>query len=108
MSSPGIQGPNAAPEVDPEVAPEAAPETKPGLLTISFKDTSAVPLKFRVKQSLSFETIFKVYEDKKGVEMGAFKYLKDGEILARSSNPLDSGMQDNDQIDVVVMQTGGS
>lgn len=63
---------------------------------------------FKVKMDTKFEKIFKAFSEKEGVAVGSMNFLYDGIRLKKDSSPKMYEMQDGDQIDVAVEQTGGA
>ena len=51
--------------------------------------------------------VFTTYAAKKGVQAGAVRFLLDGERIEPDSTPKMLELEDQDQIDCVLEQTGG-
>ena len=54
------------------------------------------------------EKVFQTYAQRKGVELNAIRFLLDGEIVQPDSTPEALSLEDQDQIDCMLFQTGGS
>ena len=63
---------------------------------------------FKVKRSIKFEKIFAAYATKKGTAPEGYKFSRDGEPVMKDDTPESLGLEENDQIDAMVQQTGGS
>ena len=88
-----------------EDEPEPAGASKH--LTISIKDPQGEAIQFRVKKETSFEKIFGAFEKQKGVGPQTYSYFFDGNRLARTGTVKFHEMEDGDQIDAQLEQTGG-
>lgn len=80
-----------------------APET----ITIKVKDAAGDEMSFKVKKSTKLEKIFDAYAGRKGISAASLKFMLDGERLKGDQTPKMLELEDNDQIDAVLEQTGG-
>jgi len=51
--------------------------------------------------------VFATYAERKGVQAGSLRFLLDGERIEPEQTPKMLELEDNDQIDCVLEQTGG-
>ena len=51
--------------------------------------------------------VFEAYAKRKGVDVGALRFLLDGERIAETASPKMLELEDEDQIDCVLQQLGG-
>jgi small ubiquitin-related modifier len=51
--------------------------------------------------------VFNTYAQRKGVQMSSLRFLLDGERIADSTTPQDLELDDQDQIDCMLEQSGG-
>ena len=51
--------------------------------------------------------VFEAYASRKGVDVGALRFLLDGERIAETASPKMLELEDEDQIDCVLQQLGG-
>ncbi len=51
--------------------------------------------------------VFEAYASRKGVEVGALRFLLDGERISETASPKMLELEDEDQIDCVLQQLGG-
>ncbi len=61
-----------------------------------------------MKKTIKFEKIFAAFIGKKGAAPGSYKFQYDGAVVADADTPESLGLEDNDQIDAMVQQTGGA
>jgi small ubiquitin-related modifier len=77
-------------------------------LMLNVKPTVGDIVQFRVKKTTTFEKIFAAYSAKAGVALGSFRFVFDGQLLKASDTPKMLELEDGDQIDAQIEQTGGS
>ena len=51
--------------------------------------------------------VFEAYANRKGVDVGALRFLLDGERISETASPKMLELEDEDQIDCVLQQLGG-
>ncbi len=51
--------------------------------------------------------VFEAYASRKGVDVGALRFLLDGERISETASPKMLELEDEDQIDCVLQQLGG-
>jgi small ubiquitin-related modifier len=63
---------------------------------------------FKIKKTTKMSKVFQTYAAKKGVQVGSIRFLLDGERIEADSTPKMLELEDQDQIDCVLEQTGGT
>jgi Ubiquitin-like protein (sentrin) len=51
--------------------------------------------------------VFKAFSEEKGVQIGSFRFLLDGQAIEAENTPKSLDLEDQDQIDCVLAQVGG-
>ena len=81
---------------------------KPATITLRVKDqTGEEPIHFKVKTTTMMGKVFRAYAQRKGLEMGALRFLLDADRLTDLKTVEASGLEDGDQIDVHLEMVGG-
>jgi small ubiquitin-related modifier len=62
---------------------------------------------FKIKKTTKMSKVFQTYAAKKGVQVGSIRFLLDGERIEPEQTPKMLELEDQDQIDCVLEQTGG-
>ncbi|PWA91691.1 small ubiquitin-related modifier 2 [Artemisia annua] len=62
---------------------------------------------FRIKRSTQFKKLMNAYCDRQSVEMNSIAFLFDGRRLRAEQTPDELEMEDGDEIDAMLHQTGG-
>jgi small ubiquitin-related modifier len=62
---------------------------------------------FKIKKSTKMSKVFNTYAQRKGVQMSSLRFLLDGERIAETNTPQDLELDDQDQIDCMLEQSGG-
>jgi len=60
-----------------------------------------------VKKTTKMSKVFDAYAQRKGVQRKALRFLLDGERIQDDQTPDDLDLDENDQIDCLLEQTGG-
>eukprot|EP00938_MAST-03A_sp_MAST-3A-sp1_P000769 g769.t1 len=76
-------------------------------ITIRVKNQSSQEVFFKVKMDIAMGKVFKAYAKKTGVQVNELRFLLDGERVKADATPKSLELEDQDQIDVVLEQTGG-
>ncbi|EED93352.1 predicted protein, partial [Thalassiosira pseudonana CCMP1335] len=63
---------------------------------------------FKIKRSTKMSKVFATYAGRKGVQEGSIRFLLDGERIPGDATPKTLELEDQDQIDCMLEQTGGS
>ncbi|KAL8195572.1 hypothetical protein R6Q57_025975 [Mikania cordata] len=74
-------------------------------LTIAWKDGNEVF--FRIKRSTQLKKLMNAYCDRQSVELNSIAFLFDGRRLRAEQTPDELEMEDGDEIDAMLHQTGG-
>jgi small ubiquitin-related modifier len=77
-------------------------------ITIKIRDQSENFIHFKVKKSTEMKKIFDAYASKLGVNPSNLRFLHDGEKIKDSDTPKMLELENDDQIDVLLEQVGGS
>jgi len=70
------------------------------------KDQTGEETFFKVKLTTKMHKVFTAYASRKGVQMNALRFLLDGERINADQTPLQLEMEEQDQIDCLLEQTG--
>ncbi|CAL1702519.1 unnamed protein product [Somion occarium] len=63
---------------------------------------------FKIKRSTKLSKLQSAYAQKVGKDVGSIRFLYDGNRVNENDTPASLDMEDNDAIDVMVEQVGGS
>ncbi|KAK9847011.1 hypothetical protein WJX84_001018 [Apatococcus fuscideae] len=103
---------NSSPRTFIQMADETSGETKPKIegqaLQLVVKDQSGTEVHFRVKTKTKFEKIIAAYCSKKALDTKTLRFLHDGQRINGQQTPEELGMEDNEVIDAITEQQGGS
>ncbi len=85
-------------------------DEKPGNehLSLKVKAQDGNEVFFKVKRTTQFHKVMGAYCKKVGADMESVRFLFDGQRLQPNQTPQEVGMEDEDVIDAMVMQTGGA
>ena len=90
-------------DAEPKKEEGAGSET----ITIRVKDQTGEETFFKIKKSTKMEKVFQTYATRKGVDYSALRFLLDGERIGVDATPKTLELEDQDQIDCMLQQTGG-
>jgi len=62
---------------------------------------------FKVKKTTKMSKVFETYSLRRGVQASSLRFLLDGERIKGEQTPNELELQDQDQIDCMLEQTGG-
>lgn len=62
---------------------------------------------FKIKKTTRMSKVFETYAQRKGIQAQSLRFLLDGERIQGDQTPKMLEMEDQDQIDAVLEQTGG-
>ncbi|GMH61354.1 hypothetical protein TL16_g03239, partial [Triparma laevis f. inornata] len=62
---------------------------------------------FKIKRSTKMEKVFQTYATRRGVDFNSLRFLLDGERIGPDETPKTLELDDQDQIDCMLEQTGG-
>jgi len=77
-------------------------------LSLKVKSQDGNEVYFKVKKTTSFAKVMNAYCKKVGADPEQVRFLFDGQRLRSEQTPQDLDMEDEDEIDAMVQQTGGS
>ncbi|CAI9088386.1 OLC1v1022695C1 [Oldenlandia corymbosa var. corymbosa] len=89
-------------------APEE--EKKPGdqHINLKVKGQDGTEVFFRIKRSTQLKKLINAYCERQSVDLAAMAFLFDGRRLQGEQTPDQLEMEDGDEIDAMLHQTGGS
>mmetsp|Transcript_26864 Transcript_26864/g.43229 ORF Transcript_26864/g.43229 Transcript_26864/m.43229 type:complete len:104 (+) Transcript_26864:364-675(+) len=76
-------------------------------ITIRVKEQAGEETYFKVKKTTKMSKVFDAFAQRKGVSRGALRFLLDGDRIKDDQTPEDLDLDQNDQIDCLLEQTGG-
>jgi small ubiquitin-related modifier len=76
-------------------------------LSLKVKSQDGNEVYFKVKKTTTFSKVMNAYCKKVGADMSSVRFLFDGQRLREEQTPADLDMEDEDEIDAMVAQTGG-
>mmetsp|Transcript_32280 Transcript_32280/g.37900 ORF Transcript_32280/g.37900 Transcript_32280/m.37900 type:complete len:98 (-) Transcript_32280:244-537(-) len=91
-------------------AEDVKPDVKPPQeqMTVCIKDQSGDETFFKIKKTTKMGKIFGVYAERKGVQVNSIRFTFDGLRVGPEATPDSIGLEDSDQIDCMIEQTGGA
>ncbi|PPQ69402.1 hypothetical protein CVT25_004635 [Psilocybe cyanescens] len=89
---------------------EHEPKQEDNNTTINIKvvSSSGEEVFFKIKRSTKLSKLQGAYASKVGKDVGSIRFLYDGSRIQDDDTPATLDMEDNDTIDVMVEQVGGS
>mmetsp|Transcript_22188 Transcript_22188/g.61791 ORF Transcript_22188/g.61791 Transcript_22188/m.61791 type:complete len:92 (+) Transcript_22188:221-496(+) len=90
------------------MADETKPEPENAPITIRVRDQTGEETFFKIKKTTKMQKVFDTYAQRKGVEASSLRFLLDGERIEADATPKTLELDDQDQIDCMLEQTGGS
>ncbi|CAG9319046.1 unnamed protein product [Blepharisma stoltei] len=76
-------------------------------VTLKVKSQDGNEIFFKIKKSTQLKKLMEAYCSRNGVNPTTVRFLFDGERIQETSTPVSLGMEDGDEIDAMVEQTGG-
>ncbi|KAK0553374.1 SUMO protein smt3 [Tilletia horrida] len=80
----------------------------PEQLNIKVKDAEGNEVFFKVKRHTRLSKLRKAYAERMGKQETQIRFVFDGERITDECTPMSLNMEDNDEIDAMVEQVGGS
>jgi small ubiquitin-related modifier len=77
-------------------------------ITLKVKAQDGNEVFFKIKRVTQLRKLMDAYCSRQGVSPGTVRFLFDGERILETATPTDLGMEEGDEIDAMVEQTGGS
>jgi len=84
------------------------PTESPDHLNMKVKSQDGNEVFFKVKKTTQFSKIFGAYCKKVGADQASVRFLFDGNRVRDDQTPEQLGMENDDIIDAMVQQTGGT
>ena len=72
------------------------------------KNAEGKEVVFKLKMGTALKKLMEAYCQREGLPFDGVRFLYDGERLLPTQTPAELGMEDGDEIDALVEQTGGS
>jgi len=88
--------------------PNAGGEDPNATINIKVVSSTGEEVFFKIKRSTRLSKLQGAYASKVGKDVGSIRFLYDGTRINDDDTPLSLEMDDNDTIDVMVEQVGGS
>ncbi|KZV71482.1 small ubiquitin-related modifier [Peniophora sp. CONT] len=89
----------------PEVKAEEGPNAPINIKVVS---STGEEIYFKIKRSTKLSKLQGAYANKVGKDVASIRFLYDGNRIQDDDTPSSLDMEDNDTIDVMVEQVGGS
>jgi hypothetical protein len=86
--------------------PENAAGDHSGIISIRVRDISGEVTFFRIKLDTKMVNVFEAYSSRKGVSREDLRFIFDGAWINGESTPRMLELEDGDEIDVMIAQTG--
>jgi len=94
----------APPQTQDEVKTEGSPET----INIKVVTSSGEEVFFKIKRNTKLSKLRGAYANKVGKDINSIRFLYEGNRINDDDTPGSLDMEENDTIDVMVEQVGGS
>ncbi|KAG5510799.1 hypothetical protein JKF63_07871 [Porcisia hertigi] len=101
-------GNNDAPPPAPVKAEAAAAAASAQQISLKVVNADGAEMFFKIKRGTQLKKLIDAYCKKQGISRGSVRFLFDGAPIDESKTPDDLGMEEDDVIDAMVEQTGGS
>jgi small ubiquitin-related modifier len=76
-------------------------------ITLKVKSQDGGELLFKIKRNTQLKKLMDAYCSRNGISPSTVRFLFDGQRIMESSTPSELRMEENDQIDAMIEQTGG-
>mmetsp|Transcript_18589 Transcript_18589/g.23943 ORF Transcript_18589/g.23943 Transcript_18589/m.23943 type:complete len:92 (-) Transcript_18589:66-341(-) len=76
-------------------------------ITLRVRDQTGEETFFKIKKTTKMSKVFETYASRKGVQASSLRFMLDGERIEPSQTPKTLELDDQDQIDCMLEQTGG-
>ncbi|EGR34351.1 ubiquitin-like protein smt3, putative [Ichthyophthirius multifiliis] len=83
------------------------PQANNEYLNLKVKSQDGEEIFFKIKRTTQFKKLMDAYCQRVQVNLNNVRFLFDGDKILESQTPADLKMENNDEIDVVIEQTGG-
>ncbi|GFY99091.1 Small ubiquitin-related modifier like [Actinidia chinensis var. chinensis] len=92
----------------PPAEEDKKPGDQSGHINLKVKGQDGNEVFFRIKRSTQLKKLMNAYCDRQSVEINSIAFLFDGRRLRGEQTPDELEMEDGDEIDAMLHQTGGS
>jgi len=97
------------PAAESDTKPEGSASTSTSEpITIRVRDQTGEETYFKIKKTTKMSKVFETYAQRKGVQSNSLRFLLDGERIQNDQTPKQLDLDDQDQIDCMLEQTGGN
>ena len=86
---------------------EDSKPTNPNQINLKVKGQDGNEVFFRIKRSTQLKKLMTAYCDRQSVDINSIAFLFDGRRLRAEQTPDELEMEDGDEIDAMLHQTGG-
>mmetsp|Transcript_16990 Transcript_16990/g.37126 ORF Transcript_16990/g.37126 Transcript_16990/m.37126 type:complete len:94 (+) Transcript_16990:87-368(+) len=76
-------------------------------ITLRVRDQTGEETFFKIKKTTKMSKVFDTYATRKGVQASSLRFMLDGERIEPNQTPKTLELDDQDQIDCMLEQTGG-
>mmetsp|Transcript_19020 Transcript_19020/g.30687 ORF Transcript_19020/g.30687 Transcript_19020/m.30687 type:complete len:91 (-) Transcript_19020:1329-1601(-) len=76
-------------------------------ITLRVRDQTGEETYFKIKKTTKLGKVFETYAHRRGVQSTSLRFLLDGERIEHDQTPKELDLEDQDQIDVMLEQSGG-
>lgn len=90
-----------------EPTPDMPASTPTPTLTLKVKSQDGIETYFKIKRNTQLRKLMESFCTRQGINPSTVRFLFDGERIHDESTPEALGMEDGDEIDAMVEQTGG-
>ncbi|KCV71472.1 hypothetical protein H696_02418 [Fonticula alba] len=87
---------------------EEKPQIKSDVVSIKVMNQDQSAITFKLKRTMPLRKVIDAYCERMGIQKSGFRFCFDGERIHEDQTPEELDMQDDDIIEVMLMQVGGS
>ena len=87
---------------------EPKTEKDPNTINLRVVNQEGSEVYFKIKKQTQLKKLMEAYCQRQGVDMNSVRFLYDGQRLTADQTPKQLDMEDDEIIDAVLQQTGGS
>ncbi|GJP33338.1 hypothetical protein CLOM_g17882 [Closterium sp. NIES-68] len=87
--------------------PDEKPKSEGQHINLKVKSQDGQEVFFKIRSTSTFKKLMQTYCDRQSIDMNAIAFLFDGRRLRPDQSPSDLEMEDGDEIDAMLHQTGG-
>eukprot|EP00825_Cyclidium_porcatum_P042550 TRINITY_DN584_c0_g3_i4.p1 TRINITY_DN584_c0_g3~~TRINITY_DN584_c0_g3_i4.p1 ORF type:complete len:143 (-),score=42.88 TRINITY_DN584_c0_g3_i4:361-789(-) len=80
---------------------------QPEYINLKVKAQDGEEVFFKIKKTTQFKKLMEAYCQRQSVTLQSVRFIFDGDRILETNTPNDMGMENGDEIDVVVEQQGG-